>query len=100
MCPYFMCPYFLVVAVLLSMVLRQVDAPLTKNLRDGPLPALDTIRNADTPVAAAGKGKPGKLGTAVLDHCDTVKVPERILRHAEMPPEDTREERFHKRIET
>jgi hypothetical protein len=72
------------------MVLCEFDAPFTQDLRDGPLAALDTIRDAYTPVAAAGEGEAGDMCTTVLDQFHTLKMPKRVLRHAEVPPEDAR----------
>ena len=71
------------------MVLGEVDTPLTENFRNGPLATLDTIRNAHAPVAAASKGESRDLSAAILDQFDPLKVPERVLWHAEVPPEDT-----------
>ena len=90
----------LVVPLLLDVIFGKVDAPFAEDLRDSPLTALDAIRDAYSSVAAAGEGKAGNLGTAILDQCDTVKVPERVLRHAEVPSEDSREERLRKRVKT
>ena len=82
------------------MIFREVDAPLTHDLRDGTLPALDAVRDAHTPVAATGEGKTGDLDTVILDQFDTVKVPECVLGHAKVPAKHTREERLRKRVET
>ena len=82
------------------MVLGEVDAPLAEYLRDSPLTALDTIWDAYSSVATAGEGEAGNLGTAILDQCDTVEVPECVLRHAEVPSKDSIEERLCKRIKT
>ena len=71
------------------MILSEVDAPLTEDLRDGPLAALDAIRDANASVAAAGEGEARNLGTAILDQCDAVEVPECVLGHAEVPSEDS-----------
>jgi hypothetical protein len=74
------------------MIFREVDAPLAEDLRDSPLATLDTIRDAYSSITAAGKGKAGDMSAPILNECDTIKVPERILRHAEVPSENSREE--------
>ena len=91
---------YLVVAFLLGVVLGEVDAPFTEDFRDGPLAALDAIRDANAPVAAAGEGETGNLGTAVFDPCNPLEVSQGVLGHAEVPPEDAREERLRKGVET
>ena len=90
----------LVVALLLGAVLGEIDAPLTEDFRNGPLAALDAVRYANAPVAAAGDGEAGNPGAAVIDPCDPVEVPQGVLGHAEVPPEDAREERLRKGVES
>ena len=82
---------FSVVAFLFNVVLCKIDAPLTEDLRDSPLTALNAIRDAHSSVAPARKGEAGNLGATILDECDTVEVLERVLRHAEVPSENSRE---------
>ena len=64
------------------MVFGEVDAPFAEDFRNSPLTALDAIRDAYSPVTAAGEGEARNLGTSIFDQCDTFKVPERVLRHA------------------
>src|SRR4030042_7080366 len=90
----------LVIPLLFDMIFGEVNAPLTHDLRDGTLPALDAVRYAHTPVAATGEGKTGDLGTVIFDQFDTVKVSECVLGHAKLPPKHTREQRLRKRVET
>src|SRR4030042_1926861 len=82
------------------MIFGEIDAPFAEDLRDGPLTALDTIRDAYSSVATAGEGEAWNLGAAILDECDTFEVPECVLRHAEVPSKNSIEKRLCKRIKT
>ena len=76
------------------MVLTEVDAPFTEDLRDSPLAALDAIGYANAPITSAGDGEAGNPGAAVIDPCNPIEVPQGILGHAEVPAEDAREQRL------
>ena len=82
------------------MILREVDAPFTDYLRDSSLTTLDAIRDAHSSVAAAGEGEARNLGTAILNKCDAVEVPECVLGHAEVPSKNSMKKRLCKWIKT
>ena len=73
------------------MILGKLHPPLPKDFRDRPLAALNAVRNTHASVTAARDGKTGNLGTPIFDPRNSLEVPEGVLGHPEMPPEDARE---------
>jgi hypothetical protein len=80
------------------MVLREVNAPFTEDFRNSSFSTLNAIWDAYSSVATASKGETRDLGTTAFDQFDTLKVPECVLGHAEVPSENSRKERFCKGV--